>query len=88
MVPEIVFVVPVISVINVANHVILVFGERSAAKDANAKTPKGHVIMNLGSANAYQGGEATNAIFHVNLDIMASTVNLNAIVLMASHAIT
>lgn len=71
MVPEIVFVVPVISVINVANHVILVFGERSAAKDANAKTPKGHVIMNLGYVNAYQDGEATNAIFHVNLVIMA-----------------
>ena len=71
MAPGIVFVDLVISVINVANHVILVFGERSAAKDANAKTPKGHVIMNLGSANAYQDGEATNAIFHVNLVIMA-----------------
>ena len=71
MVPEIVFVVPVISVINVANHVILVFGERSAAKDANAKMPKGHVIMNQGYANVCQDGEEINAIFLVNLVIMA-----------------
>ena len=71
MVPGIVFVDLVISVINVANHVILVFGERSVAKDANAKTPKEHVIMNQGSANAYQDGEEINAIFHVNLVSMA-----------------
>ena len=68
---EIVFVDLVISVINVANHVILVFGERSVAKDANAKTPKGHVIMNPGYVNVYQDGEEINAIFHVNLVIMA-----------------
>jgi len=71
MAPEIVFVDLVISAINVANPVILVFGERSAVKDANAKMPKGHVIMNQGSASVYQDGEATNAIFHVNLVIMA-----------------
>ena len=70
MAPEIVFVDLVISVINVANHVILVFGERSVAKDANAKTPKGHVIMNQGYVNVYQDGEEINAIFHANLVIM------------------
>jgi len=68
---EIVFVDLVISVINVANHVILVFGEKSVAKDANAKIRKDHVIMNRDSANVYQDGEAINVIFHVNLVIMA-----------------
>ena len=71
MAPEIVFVDLVISVINVANHVILVFGERSVAKDANAKTPKEHVIMNQDYVNVYQDGEEINAIFHVNLVITA-----------------
>ena len=71
MAPGIVFVDLVISVINVANHVILVFGEKSVAKDANAKTPKEHVIMNQDYVNVYQDGEEINAIFHVNLVIMA-----------------
>jgi len=71
MAPEIVFVDPVILVINAVNHVILVFGERSVAKDASAKIPKEHATMNQGSANVCRVGEVTNAIFHVNLVIMA-----------------
>jgi len=75
MAPEIVSVDQVTSVINVANHAMLVFGEISAAKGVSAKMPKGLVIMNQGSANVYQDGEATSAIFHANLVIMACSVN-------------
>ena len=88
MAPETVFVDPVISAISVASHVILVFGERTVAKDANAKIPKERVIMNQGSVNAYQDGEATNAISLVNLVIMDLAVNQNASVPMGSHVIT
>ena len=88
MAPETVFVDPVISAINVVSHVILVFGERTVAKDANAKIPKELAIMNQGSANVYQDGEATNVISLVNLVIMDLAVNQNASVLMGSHVIT
>lgn len=88
MAPEIVFVDLAISAISAASHVILVFGERTAAKDANAKTPKEHAIMNQASVNACQDGEEISAISLVNLVIMEPTVTRNAIVQMGSHVIT